>query len=479
MKTILNLPIKWKMVCILLIVSFFTLLLACSIFAVNDLRMFKKNMLRNLNVLAEAVGKNNQAALRFEDQEAALQILSSLDAEPQVYYAALHTPNGELWVQYMPVAKASSNGREVKDSSWISEFIDDSVDIRRPIFLKEKKIGEILIRAELSEYKALLTTYSYFGLFIFATALTLSLIISIKLQSIISKPLLKLADIAKRLSENHDYSVRVKHDTRDEIGALYLGFNDMLTQVDKRDKELESYKSKLEEKVDARTRELLKTNNDLKRSLDEKDILLSEIHHRVKNNLQIISSLLRLHSNYTTNTESQEIFGECSQRIESMALLYEKIYGSHNLSEIELEEYLNDLVVGLLSSYGIKNDTISVNINTHSISLDIDSIVPCSLIMQELISNSVKHAFPNSSDGIINVSLKCSNGNGDNVELKISDNGIGLPIDWSLLQTDTLGLQLVKRLSEDQLKGKINVDRLEGTCFTVNFPMKENKHGPS
>ena len=475
MNAILNLPIKWKVVSILLIVSFFTLLLACSIFAVNDLRMFKKNMLRNLNVLAEAVGKNNQAALRFEDEEAALQILSSLDAEPQVYYAALYTPKGDLWVQYIP--KSSINGNQVGDGSWISELIDDRVDIRSPIFLKEKIIGEILIRAELSEYKALLTTYSYFGLFIFATALTLSLIISIKLQSIISKPLLKLADTTKRLSENHDYSVRVKHDARDEIGALYLGFNDMLIQVDKRDKELESYKLKLEEKVDARTKELLKTNNDLKRSLDEKDILLSEIHHRVKNNLQIISSLLRLHSSYTSNTESQEIFGECSQRIESMALLYEKIYGSHNLSEIELEEYLNDLVIGLLSSYGIKNDRISVNINTHSISLDIDSIVPCSLIMQELISNSVKHAFPNSSDGVINVSLKSSNGNRENIELKISDNGVGLPKDWSLLQTDTLGLQLVKRLSEDQLKGKINVDRIGGTCFTVNFPLKEDEYG--
>jgi two-component sensor histidine kinase len=130
-----------------------------------------------------------------------------------------------------------------------------------------------------------------------------------------------------------------------------------------------------------------------------------------------------------------------------------------------------------LFSQGLQ--TSAVNINTHSISLDIDSIVPCSLVMQELISNSFKHAFPNSSEGIIDVSLEWSNGNCDNIELKISDNGIGLPADWSLPQTDTLGLQLVKRLSEDQLKGKINVDRLGGTSFTVNFPLKEDKNGSS
>jgi len=398
MKGILDLPIKWKMVCMLMAVSFFTLLLACGLFAINDLRMFKTNMLRNLSVLAEAVGKNNQAALRFGDEEAALQILSSLEAEHQIYYAALNTHQGNLWVQFKPYKKNQLEEIQEVSSNWISDFFNERVEIRHSIVIKGEKIGEILIKAELSEYKALLNTYFLFGLIIFVTALGLSLIISIKLQAIISKPILDLAETTKRLSGHHDYSVRVSHVSKDEIGTLYLGFNEMLTHIDQRDRELEEYKNLLEEKVQTRTEELSNANESLKRSLEEKDILLNEIHHRVKNNLQIISSLLRLQSNYASNTNSKEDFLECSQRIESMALLYEKIYASHNLSEIELEEYLNDLVARLLFTYGVKNDLISVAINTHSISLGIDSIVPCSLIMQELIANSFKYSSSSISE---------------------------------------------------------------------------------
>ena len=242
------------------------------------------------------------------------------------------------------------------------------------------------------------------SLTIFVTVLALSFAISIKLQSIISEPILNLANTTNRLSQEHDYSLRVTHNADDEIGTLYAGFNEMLLQIDKRDIELGKYKTDLENKVRTRTSELSKVNKelssyneklnqeiqerekveeDLKSSLDEKDILLGEIHHRVKNNLQIISSLLRLQSNHTSNTESKEIFSECSQRIESMALLYEKIYGSINLSEIELEEYFADLVSGLLVAYGIKNKSISIAINTHSISLDIDSTL-CANISETL-----------------------------------------------------------------------------------------------
>ena len=340
--------------------------------------------------------------------------------------------------------------------------------------------------------------YNLISLTIFVTVLALSFAISIKLQSIISEPILNLANTTNRLSQEHDYSLRVTHNADDEIGTLYAGFNEMLLQIDKRDIELGKYKTDLENKVRTRTSELSKVNKelssyneklnqeiqerekveeDLKSSLDEKDILLGEIHHRVKNNLQIISSLLRLQSNHTSNTESKEIFSECSQRIESMALLYEKIYGSINLSEIELEEYFADLVSGLLVAYGIKNKSISIAINTHSISLDIDSIVPCSLIMQELISNSLKHAFPNGSKGKIDVSLRRINSKRDSVELKVADNGIGLSAGWDLYRTETLGLQLVKRLSEGQLKGSISVDKKEGAGFTIVFPFKEGPYG--
>ncbi len=485
------------MICMFLAVTFVTLILTCSIFTINDLRLFKSNMVRNLKVLAEAVGKSNQAALRFEDKDAALQILSSVEAEPQVYYAALYTQSNELLVEFNPLNLEAKIPGKGENRNGLLEFFEEDIEIRSPILLKSKKIGEIVIRAKLVEYKKLLKTYSLLALFIFLTVMLLSLLFSIKLQSVISNPILNLAETTKRLSKNHDFSIRVAHNTRDEIGTLYLGFNEMLTRIENRGKELENYKNQLEEKVKLRTKELLDANlklsnanknlnkeiveresvqENLERSLKDKDILLGEIHHRVKNNLQIISSMLRLQSNHTSNVNLIEVFKECSQRIESMALLYEKIFDFHNLSEIGLEEYFNDLVSRLLLAYGIRSEQISVRIETNSLLLGIDKIVPCSLILQELISNAIKHAFPGNRKGDIDVSLKLMAPESNMVEFKVCDNGVGLSEDWDFDKTQTLGLRLVKKISEEQLQGQIFVSKKGQTCFTIEFPIKEDKH---
>jgi len=499
MNTFSNLPIKWKIICMLLLVSIFTLILAGSIFVINDLRMFKANMIRNLEVLAEAVGKNNLAALRFEDADAALQILSSLEAEPQVIYAALYTSDGKKLVHYQPTKIKQSNYILPESSGLISELFNENVEIRRPVFLKKEAIGEIFIKAELSEYRALLSTYTLIVLTIFITAIGLSLLISIKLQSILSKPILDLAQTTKKLSEEHNYSIRVEHKSQDEIGTLFTGFNTMLSEIEKRDMELANHKIHLEKMVETRTKELSETNEELsnsnknlnqeikdrkkieanlKNSLDEKEILLGEIHHRVKNNLQIISSLLRLQSNHTPSSSAKEIFQECSQRIETMAKLYEKIYSSRDLSEIELEEYLKDLVNGLLMAYGVKNGLVSTTVITNSVSIDIDTIVPCSLIIQELISNSLKYAFPNEQKGKLEISIRKPDLNEDHIEMMVSDNGVGFPEDWDFSVTKSLGLQLVKRLSEEQLKGNVSIDRENGTSFKITFPLKtEDQNG--
>ncbi len=472
----------------LLLISVFTLILASAMFVITDLKLFKGNMIRNLEVLAEAVGKNNQAALRFEDKDAALQILSSLEAEPQVIYAALFKANGNEFARFTPTSLTPS----FSDSSkTFPQFFQANIEIRRKIFLKSELIGEILIKAELSEYRALMATYALIVVIIFITAIALSLAISIKLQSILSKPILNLAQTTKKLSEEHDYSIRVPHQTKDEIGTLFAGFNEMLSQIEKRDTELENHRNHLENQIQVRTRELSEANEELfksnenlyqeiverkkiettlKSSLDEKDILLGEIHHRVKNNLQIISSLLRLQSNTTSIPDAKSIFQDCSLRIETMAKLYEKLYNSSNISEIELEKYIKSLVDALLITYGIDSSLISANVSTNSISIDIDTIVPCSLIIQELISNSLKHAFPNETQGEINISICKASLNEKTIELKVADNGVGFPKEWDFSATKTLGLQLVKRLAEDQLKGNICINRKNGTSFTIIFP---------
>lgn len=208
----------------------------------------------------------------------------------------------------------------------------------------------------------------------------------------------------------------------------------------------------------------------LRKSLAEKEVLLRELHHRVKNNMQIISSLLRLQSQTIKNKESIDIFRECQNRIRSMSLLHEKFYRSKDLLNIDFEEYIQELADGLVRSYGIGSDKIALKINVKGVSLGINLAIPCGLLINELISNSLKHAFPKGARGEIKVSLRATGK--DQIELTASDNGVGIPKELDFRKTKSLGLQLVTTLVEDQLEGKIKLNRVEGTEFKIKFKEK-------
>ena len=208
-----------------------------------------------------------------------------------------------------------------------------------------------------------------------------------------------------------------------------------------------------------------KRTEKIKQSLREKEILLQEIHHRVKNNIQVISSLLNLQSQYTDDKKSKEMFKECQNRIRSMALIHEKLYKSENLADINFNEYITDLVNGLHKSYGINTITVTVEGNAF---LGIDSAIPCGLIINELVSNSFKHAFTDGK-GEIKIDIHSYT---DTVELVVSDNGVGIPDDINFRESKSLGLRLVTILAEDQLNGTISLDRSGGTAFHITFRKK-------
>lgn len=204
-------------------------------------------------------------------------------------------------------------------------------------------------------------------------------------------------------------------------------------------------------------------------SLKEKEVLLKEIHHRVKNNLQIVSSLLKLQSGYIKDQEAQELFKDSYNRVRSMALIHEKLYRSSDLARIDLKDYIGNLVTNLVSSYRGRSNPIEVHLNIENISLDIDTAIPCGLIINELVSNAFKYAFADQSPGKIQVEfLGVSE---QSYQLKVSDNGAGLPEGFDLEQAETLGLQLVFNLTE-QLEGTIEVDNNQGACFIIKFLKK-------
>jgi two-component sensor histidine kinase len=234
--------------------------------------------------------------------------------------------------------------------------------------------------------------------------------------------------------------------------------------------------AQLYERAQDQIAERVRAEKQLVASLKEKEVLLQEIHHRVKNNLQVVSSLLNLQSNYVQDGSALEMFRESQNRILSMALIHEKLYRSRNLSRIDLGEYIKTLASDLVRSYTSRSYPVNLTVDAADVFLSVEKAVPCGLIINELVSNALKHAFPedlnttadlrNGKESEIRIHL-AANG-GQNVSLVVGDNGVGLPQDLNLATADSLGLRLVYTLI-NQLDGTIKVRNKNGAEFELAF----------
>jgi len=209
-----------------------------------------------------------------------------------------------------------------------------------------------------------------------------------------------------------------------------------------------------------------KREEQIKASLREKEVLLKEIHHRVKNNLQIISSLLSLQSRYTENKETLKMLKESRSRIRSIALIHEKLCRSKDFAKIDFGAYIRNLIAYLFDSYAARPDTIAVRIDVDNIFLEIDTAIPCALIINELVSNCLKYAFPQSKKGEVYIGLHPEN-DGKSI-LMVSDDGIGFPQNVDFQNTPSLGLRLVNTLV-NQIGGMMEVRSEGGTEFKIVF----------
>ncbi|MEL7669136.1 PAS domain S-box protein [Methanobacterium sp.] len=212
-----------------------------------------------------------------------------------------------------------------------------------------------------------------------------------------------------------------------------------------------------------------KIEKDIKASLKEKELFLKEIHHQVKNNLQIISSLLDLQGNYVDNKETVNVLHGSKDRVKSMAMIHDMLYQSTDLAGIDFSNYIKNLVQDLFYSYGVKNN-IKLIIDAEEIFLNIETAIPCGLIINELVSNSLKYAFPDNNSGEVSVRLHMHD---KYLELIVADNGIGLSEDINFENIQTLGLRLVNMLI-NQLEGSLELERDGGTTFRIRF--KELKY---
>jgi PAS domain S-box-containing protein len=211
----------------------------------------------------------------------------------------------------------------------------------------------------------------------------------------------------------------------------------------------------------------------VKASLLEKEILLKEIHHRVKNNLQIICSLLNLQSNTIDDPQSLAQFQDSQNRIRSMALIHERLYRSNDLGSIDFGAYLSDLAGSLIQAYRRQAQNTRLEVDADPVMLDIDTAIPCGLIVNELVSNALKHAFPDGRSGTIAIELRDAVDSGP-YRLIVQDDGIGIAADRIDQFTSSLGLQLVHSLT-NQLDGSVDLQCSSGTRLEIQFARKASK----
>ena len=268
----------------------------------------------------------------------------------------------------------------------------------------------------------------------------------------------------------------------EDISLLSLVAGQVSTVMEniRQSEELQQTYNILEERVKGRTLELLKSNAllreeiekriraeiEIKKSLQEKEILLKEVQHRVKNNLQVISSMLDLQTDYVKDSGVLKLFVEAQKRVKSMALVHERMYQSEVLTDLDFTQYIENLGNYIFKIYGVNTKRISMKIDINEANIDFNRAIQLGLIVNELISNSLKHAFPDDLEGQVNVRLDSED---KYFILTTSDNGVGLPKKFRLRQTKSLGLQLVQALT-NQLKGSIKIDRRKGTRFRIKFP---------
>lgn len=286
------------------------------------------------------------------------------------------------------------------------------------------------------------STIGYLMLFIIGSGLVFGIVILLLLEKNVLSRLAFLSSSVSSVGTTGDHSKRIFMAGNDELSNLASQINGMLEQLEIAD------------------------------NAKAKQLLLKEIYHRVKNNLQIVISLLNLQSQKTKDKKVIEIFKDSQNRIKSMALIHEKLYKSKDLAGINMKEYIHDLVNNLFRSYGVSTDTVKLKMDIDDIIMNLDMANPCGLIVTELVSNSLKHAFPARQKGELSIDLHLDN-KGTFI-LIVRDNGIGFTKDIDFRKTETLGMQLVTSLV-NQINGTIELDRSKGTDFKISFMEKRTE----
>ncbi len=428
---------------------------------------------------------NSSAFISGELGTVVLNLERIVPSSRSIKYVVLTKKDGESIIYYQKGWRIEDN-----TSDWLPSetdtagFIIQSKIVNERVFHKPYRFtysgidwGWIHVGLSLENYDRTINQNVINIIIVTGAMVILGLIFSILFARKITGPITEL-DNTTRLIAGGKLDSKVFIKSGDELENLAESFNKMTDSL------LKAY-DELEEKVKERTSQLERANSKLENeilerksieaslynSLTEKEVLLKEIHHRVKNNLQIISSLLNLQAIKLNNPEYFDLSKESQNRIKSMALVHEKLYQSKDLSKVDFRDYIVSLCEYISQSYYIENQKVKLEYDIEHLLVTIDSAIPLGLILNELITNSLKYAFrrnDSSSDQENIIQIKIKKDSNNNIILDFKDNGVGLPKDLVPQQSKTLGLKIVFNLAE-QIESDIRVNSDNGTQFTLTF----------
>jgi len=517
-------PIKQKFLLIIMAVNITTLLLAFAAFMAYDRWELRRTMVRQVSTIADILAYNCTAALLFDDAADAEETLAFLKTKPSVVAAWIFTDKGVPLACYVQEGVDTPQGLPPAQNKGAT-FKKQILHLYKEVRSEDKPIGTVYIQSDERRVNKLARDHLFIAGVGLIFSLLISFLISIRLQKTIAAPIVELAALSRSVSKEKNYRVRARKYGNDEIGLLVDAFNEMLHQIERQnasivqagksaeesarealrlaervtqsnlkleneirirkdvEKTLQKHRESLELRIRERTRELREANQRLREeivervaaekkiqdSLDEKVLLLGEIHHRVKNNLQVISSLMDLTRRRTLNEEAKMVLADARSKIYAMSLVHSQLYRSESFTRIDMAVHIRRLLGSMSQIYTSSYRRIRPEIACDHVFLSVTQAIPCALVLNELISNVYKHAYPDNATGECRISM--TETDGGLIRFRVKDNGSGIPDDIDIEGSETLGLKLIRNLIRKQLKGEVWFKGHNGTDITAEFPI--------
>lgn len=480
-----KLPIKTKLIIMMMTISCTAILLVTLVNDLINVHRDRRDTVASLSAIGAVVAFNSRAAVAFNDADAANQMLSAFQFEPEILQAVLLVDNARPFAEFR--RKDQPQGTAWQKFDWLKEedfdthehFSDDFLYFYQPVVMEDELIGKLFIKAELNSLRERYLLTSLISLGALLVAGIVAYFLTLRLQRLISEPLHQLAgEMGDVFGDKSNDTARQLGRGADEIGVLLDGFKRMLARINQHEKQLTKVNAGLEERVRQRTAELVLTNDRLTSEVNrrvriekkkdtllaEKELLLREIHHRVKNNLQVITSLISLQLRKNVVAEGRSELLSVRERIRSMSLIHEQLYRGEDLNEVAFDHFIREFIDQLAVVYGATDRSIAIREELHAVNLSVDQAVPCGMILSELLGNAFKHAFLGRKSGSVVVTLRQVR---SFVLLSVEDDGRG-GIDNA---TRSLGLTLVYSLAE-QLNGEMTFIEANGSRAILKFPFR-------